>query len=87
MSYRPEHSVMVIVTGATGSGKSAICGEIELALKALGVPVVWRDGEAEKRLNHADYAHDIDLYKPRVIIQEVNIPGVPSALKAASKGE
>jgi len=68
------NNVMIIVTGLTGSGKTAICGEIEIALKAIGIPVEWRNGHQEKNLNHADWQHDIKMYKPRVIIEEVNIP-------------
>ncbi|MHC6266351.1 ead/Ea22-like family protein, partial [Escherichia coli] len=31
--------VLVVVSGFTGCGKSAIAGEIEIAMKAIGVPV------------------------------------------------
>ncbi|ENN2452912.1 ead/Ea22-like family protein, partial [Escherichia coli] len=33
--------VLVVVSGFTGCGKSAIAGEIEIAMKAIGVPVQW----------------------------------------------
>lgn len=33
--------VLVVVSGFTGCGKSAIAGEIEIAMKAIGVPVLW----------------------------------------------
>ncbi|EJC2455577.1 ead/Ea22-like family protein, partial [Escherichia coli] len=40
--------VLVVVSGFTGCGKSAIAGEIEIAMKAIGVPVQWTNGDAEK---------------------------------------
>lgn len=64
--------VTVTVSGPVGSGKSAICGEIEIALKAIGVPVRWRGGDSEKRLTHADWQEALDLYQPRVVICEQN---------------
>lgn len=67
-----ETKLTVKVSGPVGSGKSAICGEIEIAMKAIGVPVEWRDGDSEKRLTHADWARDLDLYKPSVAICEEN---------------
>ncbi|EPD7901430.1 ead/Ea22-like family protein, partial [Escherichia coli] len=42
--------VLVVVSGFTGCGKSAIAGEIEIAMKAIGVPVQWTNGDAEKRM-------------------------------------
>ena len=39
--------VLVVVSGFTGCGKSAIAGEIEIAMKAIGVPVRWTNGDAE----------------------------------------
>jgi hypothetical protein len=65
-------TVSVTISAPVGSGKSAICGEIEIALKAIGVPVTWPDGEAEKRLTHADWQRDLDIYKPSVVIREEN---------------
>ncbi len=46
--------VLVVVSGFTGCGKSAIAGEIEIAMKAIGVPVQWTNGDAEKRMTGAD---------------------------------
>jgi hypothetical protein len=63
--------VTVTVSGETGSGKSAIAGEIEIALKAIGVPVTMTDRDT---MVIADYQHWIDLYKPEVTIIEENIP-------------
>lgn len=63
--------ITVTVSGPVGSGKSAICGEIEIAMKAIGVPVQW-DDEGEKRMTHADWQGAIDMYQPAVTIREVN---------------
>jgi adenylylsulfate kinase-like enzyme len=69
--------VTVSVSGLTGSGKSAICGEIEIALKAIGLVVHWPDGDEEKRATHADWAAALDRYRPEVLIQEINIARIP----------
>ncbi|HGV4853044.1 TPA: ead/Ea22-like family protein [Enterobacter hormaechei] len=75
--------VLVTVAGFTGCGKSAIAGEIEIAMKAIGVPVKWANGDAEKRMTGADWLTAIELYKPCVRIIEVNVPNAA----AAGKGE
>lgn len=74
--------VLVTVAGFTGCGKSAIAGEIEIAMKAIGVPVQWANGDAEKRMTGADWLTAIEMYKPSVRIVEVNVPRA-----AAGKGE
>ena len=66
--------VLVTVSGFTGSGKSAIAGEIEILCRALGLQVEWPDGESEKNMTHADWTAALELYKPRVRIVENNIP-------------
>ena len=66
--------VLVVVSGFTGCGKSAIAGEIEIAMKAIGVPVLWTNGDAEKRMTGADWLTAIEMYKPTVRIVEVNMP-------------
>lgn len=66
--------VLVVVSGFTGCGKSAIAGEIEIAMKAIGVPVKWTNGDAEKRMTGADWLTAIEMYKPIVRIVEVNVP-------------
>ncbi|WP_201484311.1 ead/Ea22-like family protein, partial [Escherichia coli] len=65
--------VLVVVSGFTGCGKSAIAGEIEIAMKAIGVPVKWTNGDAEKRMTGADWLTAIEMYKPTVRIVEVNV--------------
>lgn len=65
--------VHIIARGKVGSGKSAILGEIEIALKAIGVPVRYakpHDAQAEKNITHADWDSAINLYKPEVILHE-----------------
>ncbi|EFB9578134.1 ead/Ea22-like family protein [Escherichia coli] len=76
--------VLVVVSGFTGCGKSAIAGEIEIAMKAIGVPVQWTNGDAEKRMTGADWLTAIEMYKPTVRIMEVN---VPRAAGIRTKGE
>ncbi|EFQ6907324.1 ead/Ea22-like family protein [Escherichia coli] len=68
--------VLVVVSGFTGCGKSAIAGEIEIAMKAIGVPVNWINGDVEKRMTGADWLTAIEMYKPTVRIVEVNVPRV-----------
>ncbi|HCN8773165.1 TPA: ead/Ea22-like family protein [Escherichia coli] len=66
--------VLVVVSGFTGCGESAIAGEIEIAMKAIGVPVQWTNGDAEKHMTGADWLTAIEMYKPTVRIVEVNVP-------------
>lgn len=67
--------VTVTVSGPTASGKSAILGEIEIALRAIGVPVEHHPSfYVEKNMTHADWAEALDLYKPAVLLREVNEP-------------
>lgn len=66
--------VYVTVSGAVGSGKSAVCGEVEIAMKALGLVVEWADpvaAQAEKNATHADWQEALDLYRPTVVIEEL----------------
>ena len=69
-----QGEVLVTVAGFTGCGKSAIAGEIEIAMKAIGVPVTLVNGDAEKRMTGADWLAAIEMYNPTVRIVEVNIP-------------
>ena len=70
-------AVSIFVTGSTGSGKSAICGEIEIALKAIGVDVTWEGGDDEKRLTHADWQSTLEQYDPKVTIRELQTASIP----------
>lgn len=69
-----QGEVLVTVAGFTGCGKSAIAGEIEIAMKAIGVPVTWANGDSEKRMTGADWLTAFEMYKPTVRIVEENIP-------------
>lgn len=62
--------ITITVSGRVGSGKSAICGEIEILCKALGLPVEWVSGQQEKNLVHADWTEALEMYKPEIIIVE-----------------
>ena len=77
--------VLVTVTGLTGSGKSAIAGEIEIMCRALGLDVEWVGGDAEKRLTHADWTDALEMYRPRVRIIEANISQADAALRGEVK--
>lgn len=46
-------------------------------MKAIGVPVKWTNGDAEKRMTGADWLTAIEMYKPTVRIVEVNVPRAP----------
>lgn len=65
--------VTITVSGEVGSGKSALMIELEIALKALGVPVRWADTDAEryeKNMSSGDAHHDLEMYKPSVVLVE-----------------
>ncbi|EOK2730989.1 ead/Ea22-like family protein [Escherichia coli] len=79
--------VLVVVSGFTGCGKSAIAGEIEIAMKAIGVPVQWTNGDAEKRMTGADWLTAIEMFKPTVRIVEVNVPRAPGIRIKGDAGE
>lgn len=65
--------VLVTVSGFTGSGKSAVAGEIEIMCRALGLQVEWLDGESEKNMTHADWTAALEQYKPRIRVVERNV--------------
>lgn len=65
--------ITVTVSGPVGCGKSAIAGEIEIALKALGVPVRFSDEKemrSEKNMTGADWTGYLEMCKPSVVIAE-----------------
>ncbi len=65
--------ITVTVSGPVGCGKSAIAGEIEIALKAIGVPVSFADEKemrSEKNMTGADWTGYLEMYKPNVVISE-----------------
>ena len=73
--------VTVTVSGPIGSGKSAIAGEIEIAMRAIGIKVRYADpsgAESEKRLTHADWQQAIEDCNPSVVIVEAAPSPAPS---------
>lgn len=65
--------IRVIVAGPVGCGKSAIAGEIEIAMKAIGVPVRYadeREAQSEKNMTGADWTGYLEMYQPTVVIEE-----------------
>jgi len=65
--------ITITVSGAVGSGKSAILGEIEILMKALRVPVRYADEGAaisEKGMTHADWQSALEMYEPSVVLIE-----------------
>jgi hypothetical protein len=69
--------ITVTVSGPVGCGKSAIAGEIEIALKAIGVPVCFADESgmhSEKNMTGADWAAYLEMYSPSVVIVDATPP-------------
>lgn len=80
--------VYVEVSGLTGTGKSAVMGEIEIALKALGLPVEHgSDFQAEKNGTHADWQEALDLYKPVVVLRERNVSRLAPTAPVEASGQ
>lgn len=68
-----SQEVKIIVSGPVGCGKSALLGEIEILMKALGIPVRYENPDAaeqEKRMTHADWQSSLEMYKPSVVLIE-----------------
>lgn len=63
--------ITVTVSGPVGVGKSALCGEIEILCRALGLEVAWGDSHSEKNMTHADWTSALEMYGPTVRIVEV----------------
>jgi hypothetical protein len=76
------NEVTITVSGRVGSGKSAVCGEIEILCRALGLQVEWIGGRDEKNLTGADWIHEIEMYKPVVKIVEQIESAAPSPAAA-----
>lgn len=71
--------ITVTVSGPVGCGKSAIAGEIEIAMRAIGVPVRFADEagwQSEKNMTHADWQDYLEMYQPSVVIGERNWPAI-----------
>ena len=69
--------VTVTVSGPTGSGKSRLAMEIEIALKAIGVKVEWCEDEQEREARSEAWAEANGHWGPDlpdVVLQEINTP-------------
>jgi len=65
--------VKIIVSGDVGCGKSALLGEIEIMLRAIGIPVRYENeaaAQAEKNMTHADWIGELERTKPSVVLVE-----------------
>jgi hypothetical protein len=75
--------VTITVSGPVGSGKSALCKEIEILCRALGVRCEWRGGREERNGAGGDSADELELYKPTVTLHETyhrhDMPTEPTA--------
>jgi pantothenate kinase-related protein Tda10 len=73
-----DNVVVVTISGPTGSGKSRVALEIEVALRAAGVAISYADHDDERQAHEEARAEAVGGYQPflpgRVIIQEVNTP-------------
>lgn len=71
-----SEEVEIIVRGPTGSGKSALLGEIEILMRAMRVPfrhdnpAAW---EQEVKLTGADWQAELERTKPVVVFKEENL--------------
>jgi uridine kinase len=69
--------VTVTVSGPTGSGKSRIALEIEVALKAAGAVVAWSDIDGQRQMEaeaHSEATGGWQPDMPEVVLQEINTP-------------
>ena len=69
--------VTVTVSGPTGSGKSRVALEIEVALKAAGVKVEWSDVDGLRQMEaeaHSEATGGWQPDMPEVVLQEINTP-------------
>lgn len=72
---RARYRVTITARGPVGIGKSAVLGEIEIALRAIGLTVEWADpaaAQAEKNMTHADWMDALEMYQPTVVLVEEN---------------
>jgi Mrp family chromosome partitioning ATPase len=69
--------VTVTVSGPTGSGKSHIALEIEVALRAAGIKVAWSDIDGQRQMEaeaHSEATGGWQPEMPEVLLQEINTP-------------
>jgi hypothetical protein len=87
-----SEEVEIIVRGPTGCAKSALLGEIEILMQALKIPHRYADpkeAQQEKNLTGADWISELEMYKPSVVLVEMNKPGfsASSVQKAYEAGQ
>lgn len=73
--------ITITVCGPIGSGKSALLGEIEVLMHALGVPVRYAAPAAaasEKHMTGADWTGYIEMYQPSVVLVDAAPPAAPA---------
>jgi hypothetical protein len=88
MTEPRRNDITIIIAGPVASGKSAIAGEIEIALRAIGVEVRFANGDemrSEKNMTHADWQTALELYNPRVSIMQITPWTDASAPSAAPR--
>lgn len=68
--------VTVTVSGRVGTGKSAIVGVIEDALKSAGVAVQANQAhDTERNMRNGDWSKDIAMYEPlATVIEKIDAP-------------
>ncbi len=69
--------VLVIVSGLTGSGKSSVASEIDIALRSIGIRTAWGGGDAERGSVLLDQLDPGAIANLTVTIREVNTPRIP----------
>jgi hypothetical protein len=86
-----SEEVAIIVRGSSGSGKSALLGEIQILLQAMRVPHRFEDPQKwqqELNLSGADWQAELDRTKPVVVLCEEAMmdPFGPAMRKAYEDG-
>ena len=69
--------VIVTASGPTGSGKSRVLMEIEIALKAIGIAVTWTTWKEAREAHSEARSEATGLWQPdwpEVVLQEINTP-------------
>lgn len=79
--------VTITASGLKGIGKSAVLGEIEIALRAIGLKVSWaRPDEAisEKNLAGGEWYSQLEELKPEIVLVEEHSSKRDRDLKGAA---
>jgi thymidylate kinase len=69
--------VLVTVSGLTGSGKSSVASEIDIALRSIGVRTTWEGSDAERGSIPLDQLDPGAMADLTVTIREVNVARLP----------